>query len=371
MSIEICHLTSVHPIDDIRIFWKECISLSKCGFDTTLIACGEKEFISTKNGVKLISLHIPAKNRIRRMIQCTIAVYKKAVEINADIYHLHDPELMLHGVLLKLKGKKVVFDSHEDVPAMLLTKAWIPKLVRKFTSYIYALIEKIIFKKFDALISVTPSLTERLLKLNSNTFQVSNFPILDDKILKTSPQMGNSATFAGGIVPQWSHKEIINSLDKIENISYNLAGNIEEKYFVELTNLPGWEKVNYVGKLPFTDVASFISQSSVGMALCDYSPNVGWKKGSLGNTKLFEYMMAGLPVICTDFELWKEIIEKNNCGICVNPHNEAEITDALSVIFSNKEEAKKMGENGRKMVKKHYNWSTQEEILIKLYKKLI
>lgn len=370
MKQKVCHITSVHPLEDIRIFKKECVSLANNGFDVTLIGCGENAFETIKENVRLVSLNIPVKNRFQRILKRANGVYKKAIEIDADIYHLHDPELILYGKYLKKKGKKVIFDSHEDVPAQILSKKWIPSPFRKVFSLLYALFEKITLNKFDALVSVTPTLSDKLRKINPNTFQITNYPFLDEAVLSINPSLDNSIVFAGGITSQWLHKEIIQAIDRTNNVTYNLAGGADKKYLEELKLLSGWSKVNFVGKIPFVQVNSFVCQSSVGMALCDYSPNVGGKTGSLGNTKLFEYMMAGIPVICTDFVLWKEIVEKNNCGICVNPHDIHQISRAIIELINNKDKSREMGLNGRKLVVEKYNWTTQEKILLKMYNKI-
>ena len=81
-------------------------------------------------------------------------------------------------------------------------------------------------------------------------------------------------------------------------------------------------------------------------------------------------MMAGLPVICTDFILWKEVVEKNNCGICVNPRNISEIIDAINYLLNNPEIAMQMGRNGRDAVFKEYNWNTQTQKLLSVYEKI-
>ncbi len=93
-KFSVCHLTSVHPVEDVRIFHKECVSLAKHGFDVTLVACGEPAYKQNKNGVNVVSLDVPVKNRFERMTKRTRAVYKKALEVDADIYHFHDPELL-------------------------------------------------------------------------------------------------------------------------------------------------------------------------------------------------------------------------------------------------------------------------------------
>lgn len=93
MKYKVCHFTTVHSINDGRIFFKECTSLAANGFDVTLIACGDKAFEDVKNGVKRILLKVPVKNRLQRFFKRSKAVYKKALEVDADIYHFQNFKL--------------------------------------------------------------------------------------------------------------------------------------------------------------------------------------------------------------------------------------------------------------------------------------
>jgi len=113
MGRKICHLTSVHPIDDNRIFTKECSSLAAYGFDVYLIAFGDIAFEDVKNGVNRISLKLNVKDRLQRFIKKSKHIYKKAIELYAEKNHFHDPELLPIGLKLKNKRKKVNFESHE------------------------------------------------------------------------------------------------------------------------------------------------------------------------------------------------------------------------------------------------------------------
>jgi glycosyltransferase involved in cell wall biosynthesis len=86
---------------------------------------------------------------------------------------------------------------------------------------------------------------------------------------------------------------------------------------------------------------------------------------------MFEYMSASLPLITSNFPFWKEIVEGNNCGICVNPLNPQEIADAIKYIINNPKEAEKMGKNGRDAVEKKYNWTIEEIKLFKVYESIV
>lgn len=365
--MQICHVTSVHSAKDDRIFYRECLSLTRAGYAVFEIAPNIEDCII--EDVKIFGVSV-STNKWKRGLFSKRIVYNKCVEVNADIYHFHDPELIPVGIKLKKKHNKcVVFDSHEDVPAQILTKEWLPIFLRKPISKLYALYEKQMLSRYDALVSVTPIIIDRLKKINENTFQVTNFPFVEeyDEDIRG---WGDSICFAGTISQQRLHHNILQAIRDIPNVRYRLAGKGDEAYLAELKENPAWTKVEYIGRIPFTDVNQFVSKSSIGIVLNDYYPNVGYKQGTLGIIKFFEFMQIGLPVICTDFILWKEIIDEWKCGICVNPHDIEAIRNAIIYLIENKDIAKQMGDNGRRAVIKKYNWSTQEKILLEMYRML-
>ena len=365
--MKICHVTSVHSSKDDRIFYRECISLLNAGYTVLEIAPNVSD--QTYNGVRIYGIKVP-KNKWKRSLFVKTDVYNKCIEVDADVYHFHDPELMSVGVKLKkCKNKYVIFDSHEDVPAQILTKEWLPAFLRKPISKLYAFYEKQMLRHYDALVSVTPIIVDRLKKINVNTFQITNYPFIDTDN-KNIRQWDNSICFAGTVSRQRLHHNILKALEALPNVRYRLAGFLSGGYLMELQRSPAWKQVEFSGEIPFTEVNAFISKSSVGIVLNDYYPNVGYKQGTLGIIKFFEFMQMGLPVICTDFILWKEIIDEWKCGICVNPHDIDAIRNAIVYLIENKDIAKQMGDNGRRAVMEKYNWNTQEKILLEMYKKL-
>lgn len=368
MSMRICHLTSLHPRYDSRIFHKQCVSLANHGYETYLVV-NDNYKDEVKEKVNIISIKRKKSSRISRFLFTNGHLYNQAIKINADIYQIHDPELLSIGYKLKKRGKKVIFDSHEDVPNQILDKQWIPKWVRGIVSLLYRFFEKTIAKKFDAIISVTPHIVQRFKKINSSSYLVTNYPIVNHHSDCFTKKMKNrSICFAGGITSQWCHINIINAITGINNIEYNLAGSIDLEYFNKLKLLEGWPKVNYRGVLDICDVKKMYQESSVGMAL-NHSTQAG-KTGTLGNTKLFEYMESGLPVICTNYTLWEEIVKENDCGVAVDPNSIKQIVEAITYLIENPIKAKVMGENGRNAILMKYNWESQEKILLDLYNSL-
>ncbi len=364
----VCHVTSVHPRYDVRIFLKECVSLAKAGYEVTLL-CADNLPAEIRDGVTIKSVDYFPSGRIKRILGAKKAMLKGALEIDADIYHLHDPELLPVALSLKNRGKIVIFDSHEDYPLNIFHKEWIPKLLRNFISWLYSIIENRTFKKVDAVISVTPQMTERIRNLNKNSILITNYPLLSYNFPKTSTPKFN-VCFAGVIAENRLHHNIIKALDTVPNLNYLLAGWSNEKYLNRLKKLSGWSKVKYFGPLSFNEVNELYKISAVGIVLEDYSSLNYGNQGSLGVTKLFEYMGAGIAVICTDFDLHKEIVEKNQCGLCVKPYDIDAISDALNFLSKHPDKANEMGEKGREAYLREYNWNTQEQKLLKLYSEL-
>jgi len=366
--VKVCHLTSVHSRFDARIFSKECKSLVEANYDVSLIVADGEGDESVDN-IKIYDVGSEL-GRINRITKTTKKIRKLASKLNCDIYHFHDPELIFLGLKLKRHGKKVIFDMHENVPADIEEKAYINPVLRKIYSFCYRKLEIYAVKKFDGIVSTRESINERLKGYNSNIVLVTNFPIVDKNIEKERNHSPNIC-FAGAVVPNWQHKEIITSMENIDNIKYELAGPVDDVYLDELKDLKAWNKVNYYGKLPFSQVKEIYKKGTIGVAIYVYCKNMDGKIGNLANTKLFEYMNWKIPIICTDFSLWKRIVvDELQCGICVNPYDVNAISNAINYLLENQDIAMQMGENGRKAVLSTYNWDTQAQKLVMLYHKI-
>lgn len=370
--VRICHMTSAHARYDVRIFQKECVSLAKAGFQVYLVV-DDKLKNEVKSKVRIVSTFHKPKNRIGRMMNSAKKVYKKALSINAEVYHLHDPELLPYGYLLKKRGKRVVFDSHENLLGLIQEKEYIPSKIRNLSGRIFVFFLKRVCKNFDAIITVDPYLCKEYQKINNNTVLVSNFPVCNEN--ESHFKGGNKIklVFAGGVDEQWNHIAVIKALEKLDiQIEYLFCGRADEKYLEQLKELPRWSQVSYKGVVTHEKALEILNGKNIGIALCNYSNNSNQKKGTLGNTKLFEIMMSGIPVICTKFESWEKIITEYQCGICVqDPKNSEEISNAIKYLLQHQQEAEEMGKNGQRAVKEKYNWYTQEKNLLRLYEKLI
>jgi glycosyltransferase involved in cell wall biosynthesis len=365
-QIHICHFTSVHPSDDIRIFRKECVSLAKAGYKVTLVAPGTIN--EMRNGVRIISVGDFPKNRLKRMYFFSKKVIERAKIVDADIYHFHDPELLQGAWELIRQGKKVIYDAHEDVPKQILGKYWIKPFLRIPISFGYKFFEDLVASKLSGIISATPVINARYKKVNKNTIDINNFPFLSEfENNADAIKRENFVCYVGGITVIRGALEMVRAMENTTGVKLILAGNFSPSSLKdEIVKEKGWEKVDYVGNASREEVARIFSRSKAGLVVMHPLPN----HIDAQPNKMFEYMSASLPVIGSDFELWKEVIEGNESGICVNPLSPKAIAEAILSIVANDENAKQLGENGRKAVLDKYNWESEEKKLIGFYDEL-
>lgn len=364
---KICHMTSAHRPGDTRIFHKECKSLAKAGYEVYLVQRGES---SEEDGVHIVGVGQPTGGRLSRMTSFSKKVYKAALALDADLYHFHDPELLPFGLKLKKRGKKVIFDSHEFTSEAIGEKGWLPTQVRGIVQKLYGGYEQSICRKLDGVISVSPHIVDYFQKANPNTVQVANYPVYKDHY--QAPGFSEKRIgFAGGVSSQWMQENILMALERNSDCRYTLCGPCKDEYRTRLESMAGWKQTDYLGKIPHLEVANRLSHCWIGLALLRPGRNTDFQNGTMGNTKIFEEMMAGLPVICTNFTRWKEFVEHYRCGICVNPENVDEIATAIRYLLDHPEEAKEMGENGRRAVKEEFNWGVEEKKLLSLYEEIL
>ncbi len=365
----ICHISSAHDRYDTRIFLKQAISLSRAGFNTNYIVIDGNDDESLK-GVNIINANKKKRtlNRIEKIIMGPFLIYKKIKILNPEVVHFHDPELILFGIYLKLRKIKVIYDIHETTWAHLLQNNNIPKGLRWILSMFFKYFEKYLSRFFNALIFATKGIQDNFSKNSKCSEVINNYPLIGDlDNIGKNDKVYNEIIYLGGINSARGIESLIKSLE-LTNTKLNLIGDFTEKGLKEkLSKLKGWNQVIYHGFCSREKTSKIISRCFAGLVTYYDAPNYIKAQPN----KLFEYMVCGLPVVSSNFELWKLIIEGNKCGVCVNPKNPKEIANTIEYLKKNKRKAKLMGNKGREAVINKYNWTLEEKKLLNLYKKIL
>lgn len=366
--MHICHLSSAHPRYDIRIFRKECCSLAKHYKTTLVIADGKGDELV--NGVQISDVG-QVSGRISRFTKGSQRVLQRAIELDADVYHLHDPELLRIAKPLLRRGKLVVFDAHEDFPGQLLSKPYLNPLIAKLMSKFAASYERKIFPQLSALVAATPHIAGNLRSMNEEVSDINNYPLLHELHREAGQEDEKSPTFCyvGGISKIRGIEPLVEALEYLpgEAARLELAGSFSEAATYEaVRKKPGFQKVVELGFLNRDEVKSLLKRSTAGMVTFLPYPN----HIEAQPNKMFEYMSASIPVIASHFPLWREIVEGHQCGICVDPDDPRAIAEAMRFLLDHPDKAAEMGANGRKAVEKVYNWEQEESKLLALYRRL-
>lgn len=366
----VLHVTTVHGRFDIRIFHKECASLARSGYRVTLLV-GDGLGDEVKCGVRIVDIGRVGAGRVARMTEQPRRVLARIAQELPDLVHVHDPELLPVAWRLASRGRRVVYDAHEDVPRQILTKQWLPRPIRPLVALGFELFENAAVRRVTGVVAATPHIRDRFLAIQPRTVDVCNFPFLDELAPAASEQPSvrqRMVCYVGSITRTRGALELLAAMGHLPDVRLVLCGAFEDgELEAEMRAHPGWRQVDYRGFLDRDGVAAVLREASVGLVTLQPMPSY---LDSLP-IKMFEYMSAGLPVVASDFPLWRGIVVPNGCGLCVDPLDPAAIARAVRTILDSPQEGAQMGRAGRRAVLEHYNWPRAEQRLLEFYAALL
>ena len=365
---QIIHLTTVHSREDVRIVEKECTSLVNEGYQVHLVV-GDGKGDDVYKGINVHDIGIRPSSRIKRMWYQPKKAQKKIFELNPDVVHFHDPELLPLGVKLAKKGIYTIYDAHEDVPRQNLTKHYIPKVLRPIIARLFEIYENYAVKKLRGVVAATPHIGARFSTQGNDVSNINNYPMLNELVsdsAKVNPS--NRICYIGAISRVRGLLQVVQALPLVPNVRLDLCGKFNERDFEkELRDEAGWRQVDYHGQVDRLTSLKIMKEAYAGIVTFLPCPN----HLDAQPNKLFEYMSARLPVIGSYFPLWRDIIEGAGAGICVNPEEPDQIACAIRYLNTEATMVEQMGLAGRQAVLEKYNWAKESKKLTEFYKAIL
>ena len=369
----IVFLTSGHSPFSLRLFYRELRSLKKRYNNLTIIAPYEKAEETVEN-INIIGIK-KYRSRYNRWLTLA-ALYKNALKIHPNILHCHEPDSLLVCFFIKKKLPhiRVIYDCHEFHPYSFTENY--PSLFRYFAKNLIEKLENYLASKIDAVIAVNQRLVKRFRYYNKSVTELPNYPLLDiisnnDKKRELFSSLKVRLIYIGILSTErglFKMLEAVKELKKHHPIELTLMGkfrpfDLQKQYFLKIENYQISNNVKYLGHLSHKEAIKNLRESDIGIFLLERKERYKWGEP----IKYFEYAACGLPVIITDLPAKRTLIEKNKNGILVTLGSVDDVVKAVTFLINNKEEAKKMGENGRRAFYGTYNWDKIESRLLNLY----
>lgn len=365
---KICHMSSLRDSHDLCMFQREARLAAGAGYDVVVVAKGDSR---VDGGVQVRGVGSPPKSRLSRMLFFARKIYRAALEEDADLYLVHDPELLPYALQLKRRGKRVVFDSHELYALLLRTKEYLP--CADLVAGVYALFERYVVRRLDAVIlPATVRGKDPFFAVSKRTVFAANYPPIDELFESYVPRdnfQPCKVCFVGTMTPDRHIENMVIAAEKAE-VPLLLVGDFApEEYGQRIRALSGWKYVDFRGRLERQAVAAVYREAAIG--LCVMPDGGQYNVSDTFNMKVYDYMAMGLPVILSDSAYAREVNARYPFARLVDPADVDAIAEAIEYLVAHPQEMASMGEAGRRAVSVEYNWGHEAKKLLALYEALI
>jgi len=351
MHPDIVMLTSAHTAMDDRIFYREAATLKAANYQVAIV--GRHPRTEVVDGVSICGLKTATSRGERLLLGWTIL--KTAIELDASLYIIHDPELIGVALILRLLGNRVIYDAHENLPAQIRQKDWIPVPLRWGLIPLVAAVEWIASRLLSGVIAAVPAIRDRFPRSRSEL--VRNFPtsaalaVLADGAPLSA--RANVVIYTGGLSDVRGTRQLVEAFRGLDEAELWLVGDFDNQDFQTsiLKSLP--TNVVWLGWRPHLEVLRLYRLAKLGAVLLYPTPN---HRCALP-VKLFEYLGAGLPVLASNFPEYVEFVK--DCGFQVDPTDVGKIREALCELLANPAELERMSVRARDRVLKRFSWELE------------
>lgn len=365
--LKICIATTVHHPLDTRIYFKQVRSLS-LHFTVDYYA---QAFLGCDPLPSGTYFALPRATKRLDRLKTIYQLWRLLKKSHYDVYHFHDPELIPLAMYLKLRGKKIIFDVHENISAQVKNKEWIPLPFRNILSITIRFLDFFLPFFFDYLILAEDSYLQNFKKKN-NIKVIHNYPFKQKKHKISYYSDLFRMIYVGDIrevrgIFQYLELVKLAKENKLDVELYLIGSyadqdiNISCLEYIKNNNLEN--RVKHYGRIKNDEIYPILRDCDLGLALLHPIKNYLTSYP----TKVFEYMSVGLPVLASDFPLWKSIIDDVNCGFTVDPLNTITAFESIKKYYDNRILLADHGHNGIIQISDKFNWNLESMKLLTVY----
>ncbi len=369
----VLHLSALHGGTDSRVVYREGFSLVP-HYALTMVLTQPDAAVHP--GIRFVGVPFYAK-LWQRLLLVHPRVFWHALRSPARLVHLHDAELIPLGLLLRALGRTVIWDVHENLHRQLGAKKTNRSALYQAA---FRCFDRLARRQLNLIFAETSYLADypNLRHPHAVVLNYAPLPLLEP--FRRGSEWAPDAPeffYIGQLSMARSLDVLLEALallrDAYPRLRVHLFGAFGFDVFSEreLAQHPQFDVVrkHLVFHGPTDARRAFPAANHCLAGLALVKP-VGDFPGSYP-TKLFEYMAVGLPVVTSDFLLYRAVVETHGCGICIDPTSPQALADALRFFIENPATGRQMGENGRRAAERQYNWASQAVILNGFYRRLL
>jgi len=365
----VCHITTVHPVFDSRIFTRECLALQQAGYQVHLVACHDRDEVV--EGVRIHALP-RAPGRLKRNFVLPWLAYRKVLAIRPRpmICHFHDPALLAVGYALRLRGFTVVYDVHEHVVSSIAYKPYLPLVVRWPLAWAYWLGEQFLTSGM-AIVTTVASNARRYrppCRIVHNYARLRDTQVSVHRDKEQPPRL----VYLGRVCEATGATAMLHVAAELQrrNVEFEMriVGPVTEpgledrmREVIRAGALEG--RVTMTGQLPAAEAMRELALSDIGLCLFPPTPN---NRNNLPR-KMMEYLSFGLAVVASDFEGWRRYLVDTGGGLQVPFGDVGVMADAVQALMADPERMREMGRRARESVEQRLCWEKEQQKLLDFY----
>lgn len=341
-GVRAIHITSVHRPDDARIFEKEVRALRAAGADATVLG---------------LTTRAARAERLRVGWQ----LVREAARRGADVFHIHDPELLPAAAWLTRRTRRpVIYDAHEYLGQSTRTKPWIPARLRLPTALAVERIERVLAARLAAVVTVTEDMAVDFAASGVPAISVANYAPRG-RFLEPGPPEADTVAYVGALDRSRGLELMRTAFPMVDRRDARLvlAGPGDPG------DLP--DRITHIGPLAYGAVPDVLQRASIIWVPLQHSPNND--RGRL--TKVLEAMGSGRPLVVSDLTRTAAIVRQAGCGLVVPAGDPAAHAAAITALLRDPEGADAMGRAGRRAVLDSMSFETEAAKLLRLYAEVV